>query len=73
MGNIRAFSKDPEEAVLEGLRIEAHQKADDPLWAAFAHILEGDMEAADQILETFKANPVSNETVSGSTKIRSIK
>lgn len=61
MGNIRGFSKSSSEAILQGLLIEAKQKAGDkPLWAAFASILEGDLEAADTILDEFRPKAESS-------------
>lgn len=55
MGTILGFSKSPQTSTLDGLLIEARQKADEkPLWAAFANILEGDIESADAILEQYQ-------------------
>ena len=58
MGTLRGFSSSHSESVLQGLLIEARQKADEkPLWAAFASILEDDLETADEILDQFRPKP----------------
>ncbi|CAM5527489.1 hypothetical protein [Aromatoleum aromaticum] len=65
MSTIRGFSSSQSESILQGLLIEARQKADErPLWAAFASILEDDLETADALLDQFRPKPEQTSTLS---------